>query len=194
MSPLFLQLEYNRTFLPLPPDTYGFTTQDRLNYAPYAVNYLLNSAEISYLGDLTFPDGTAMYNERELQHMADVKVVTRAAFSLLWVGGTVTLLTFLYLSTHPQHRNLLQLGLRDGSILTLSLIGVIVILASTAWDIFFTAFHQLFFKSGTWRFAFSDTLIRLFPERFWYDAAITIGLLTSLGALLILFGVWRWRK
>jgi hypothetical protein len=27
-------------------------------------------------------------------------------------------------------------------------------------------FHQIFFSAGTWMFLYSDTLIRLFPERF----------------------------
>jgi uncharacterized membrane protein len=35
---------------------------------------------------------------------------------------------------------------------------------------FFTAFHHLFFTGDSWLFLFSDTLIRLFPIRFWQDA------------------------
>jgi integral membrane protein (TIGR01906 family) len=58
--------------------------------------------------------------------------------------------------------------------------------AVVAWDTFFTAFHQLFFAGGTWVFAYSDTLIRLFPEQFWFDAALTVGGLTLLGALALL--------
>ena len=64
MSPLFLQLEYNRP--DFPEDYYGFTQEDRLNYAPFAIQYLLNGDDINFLGDLKFPDGTAMYNAREL--------------------------------------------------------------------------------------------------------------------------------
>ena len=44
LTPLFLQIEYN---LPnFPPDEYGFTTQDRLHWGPYGINYLLNNADI----------------------------------------------------------------------------------------------------------------------------------------------------
>ncbi|GAB4510628.1 MAG: TIGR01906 family membrane protein [Anaerolineae bacterium] len=189
MSPAFLSFEYNRDWLPLPEDVYGFTREDRLEYAPYAVNYLLNDAGIAYLGDLTFPDGTPLYNDRELGHMEDVKVVTRAAFNVLTVGLVLFLGVGMYL--WRVDRVALRRGLFTGSFLTLTLIGVIVVSAVLAWDVFFTAFHQVFFESGTWRFAYSDTLIRLFPERFWFDAAIIIGLLTSGGALLILWFT-RW--
>ncbi len=71
LTPLFLQIEYNMPYF--PPDEYGFTKEDRLKWAPYALDYLVNSADISYLGDLKFDDGTPLYNERELSHMEDVK-------------------------------------------------------------------------------------------------------------------------
>src|SRR5512134_182562 len=74
LTPLFLRIEYNMPYFPL--DEYGFTKQDRLKWAPYALNYLLNNEDISYLGDLRFEDGAPMYNERELKHMDDVRFVT----------------------------------------------------------------------------------------------------------------------
>ena len=65
MTPLFLQIEYNRPGF--PTDDYGFTTEDRLEYAPYAINYLLNNADISYLGNLTFPNERPLYTTSELR-------------------------------------------------------------------------------------------------------------------------------
>ena len=50
-----------------------------------------------------------------------------------------------------------------------------------AWPIFFTQFHQLLFPPETWTFAYSDSLIRLFPEQFWFD----IGVLVSVGTLVL---------
>ena len=35
---------------------------------------------------------------------------------------------------------------------------------------FFAGFHSLFFEGDSWLFLYSDTLIRLFPIRFWQDA------------------------
>lgn len=192
MMPWFVEFEYNRAGF--PEDRYGMTTEERMEYAPYALNYLVNGADISYLGDLTFPDGSSLYNSRELHHMEDVKVVTRNAFFLLFYGGIVTILISAVLAARPQTRHILRLGLLQGSVLTLSVILLIILVAIAMWDFFFTAFHQIFFESGTWRFAFSDTLIRLFPEQFWFDAALTIGAMTTIGALFLLAVTWRWSK
>jgi integral membrane protein (TIGR01906 family) len=187
MTPLFLQLEYHRPGF--PEDIYGFTLEDRLHYAPYAVDYLVNDAGIEYLADLTLPDGSPLYTASELRHMEDVKVVTRAAFFVLLIGGINSLLAG-YLLWRSDKRTLWQ-SLFNGGALTIGTIIVIVLGAVFAWDFFFTTFHQLFFEDGTWIFLYSDTLIRLFPEQFWFDAALTIGVLTVSGALFLMVLSWR---
>lgn len=190
MSPLFLQFEYYR--FDFPEDIYGFTTDERMEYAKPTLAYLLNDESIDFLANLTYiGDDDPIYTTGELEHMEDVKVVTRYAYLVLFYGGVGTLLLSLILAYKPMTRRTLKDGLFCGGILTLTLIGVIIIMAVIAWDAFFTAFHQVFFESGTWRFAFSDTLIRLFPERFWFDAALTIGILTALGAVIIVAFTWN---
>ena len=126
--------------------------------------------------------------------MVDVQVLTRTIFVTGFWFGLATLALVLLLARQQNTRRYLQQGLFSGAILTLSMIATIIIIALVSWDFFFTGFHQLFFESGTWRFYFSDTLIRLFPEQFWVDASIVIGTLTTLGALAILLITWRWGK
>ncbi|MEO8610615.1 MAG: TIGR01906 family membrane protein [Chloroflexota bacterium] len=189
MSPLYLQLEYNRP--DFPEDYYGFTQADRLNYAPYAIQYLLNGDDINFLGDLKFPDGSAMYNARELHHMRDVKVVTQYAYLLATIGGLAAILAGIYLYRNEPAK--LRQALFGGALFTLGIIAAIIVIAIINWDFFFTSFHTLFFASGTWQFEYSDTLIRLFPEQFWFDASLIIGGSTVLGAVVILVISWRWR-
>ncbi len=181
MTPLFLQFEYSR--IDFPPDFYGFTTEDRLQYAPYALQYLLNGEEINFLGDLRFPDGGDLYNARELRHMRDVKTVTQVVFLASAVIALLAIISLYLLIRHsPSHASV---SLVRGSILSISLVVAIVIIAVLSWNTFFTGFHSLFFSSGTWQFEYSDTLIRLFPEQFWFDAAVVIGVLTVAGACLL---------
>jgi uncharacterized membrane protein len=53
----------------------------------------------------------------------------------------------------------------------------------------------MFFEGDTWLFLYSDTLIRLFPERFWLTAFIGIGAGTLLLAGLLLgLSAWRLRR
>lgn len=203
MTPLFLQIEYARPGF--PEDSYGFTTEDRLLYAPYTLNYLMNDESIDYLANLTlpgdkcFPPASAihecsMYNDLELQHMADVKTVTRSTFFVGIWGGAITLGVIAVLWRSDMAHFYLQRGLLQGSLLTLVLIATIIVSAVAAWGFFFDLFHEILFEEGTWRFYFSDTLIRLFPEQFWFDAAITVGTLTTIAALVLFAVCWQWGK
>jgi len=54
-SPLFLWVEYNRPGF--PGDGYGFSSDDRMTYGSYAVDYLSNWAGPRYLGELVRLEG-----------------------------------------------------------------------------------------------------------------------------------------
>jgi uncharacterized membrane protein len=56
-----------------------------------------------------------------------------------------------------------------------------------SFNVLFVAFHNVFFQAGTWMFLFSDTLIRLFPERFWRDTFIAVGVLSGGAGLAIAY-------
>lgn len=182
MTPLWVQIEYSRPGF--PEDVFGFTTEERLTYAPLAIEYLLNDAGIDFLGDAQSLDRRMLYTVRELEHMHDVKVVTQVAFQVLLVATIVAVVIGAVLLRRPATRAHFWRALRDAGLITLGAIAAIVIGAVLAWNAFFTAFHNLFFADGTWQFLYSDTLIRLFPEQFWFDTALVIGVLTGVGALL----------
>jgi integral membrane protein (TIGR01906 family) len=189
MSNAYLKWEYNRPNF--PEDSYGFTQEARQTYAPLALDYLFNDEGIEFLGDQTFPDGSPLYNERELSHMYDVKVVTqglmRFGFGLLGV----VVVSVILLAASPDARPTLYKALFMGSVITVGLIIAGLVLTATSFNWLFTQFHGLFFEGDSWIFLFSDTLIRLFPIRFWVDAfALMFG-----GALVeaIIIGVVMWR-
>lgn len=186
MTPGFLEFEYNRPGF--PEDPYGLTLEQRLHYAPFAVDYLLNGEDIGYLGDLRFPDGRSLFNDRELRHMRDVKTVTQVAYAAAVALGILLIAALLYL--RRRSRAVLRASLMQGALLTLGIVAAIIIVAVVNWEFFFTAFHSLFFESDTWYFLYSDTLIRLFPEQFWFDAAIAVGVITVLGAVTALSAAW----
>ena len=193
LSPLFLQIEYNLPYF--PPDEFGFTKQDRLKWAPYALDYLVNSADISYLGDLKFEDGAPLYNERELSHMDDVKLVTQGALRVWYVSLAILLLLggwAWYGGWWQEYR----LGLMRGGWLMIGLavtVGLIVVVGialnpNVFWN-FFAGFHSLFFEGDTWLFLYSDTLIRLFPIRFWQDAFLLAAVIALGGGIALALGL-----
>jgi integral membrane protein (TIGR01906 family) len=186
LTPLFYNVEYRMPYF--PPDPYGFTTQDRLHWASYAVNYLINNADISYLGDLTFPNGSSLYNERELSHMHDVKVVTQSALKTWYVAVVLLIGLGIWARYGKWWQTYLQ-GLRRGGWLMIGLVMVIGLFGAVAFWQFFTLFHELFFQGNSWLFENSDTLIRLFPLQFWEDAFLWAGLISVAGALALAFGL-----
>ena len=67
----------------------------------------------------------------------------------------------------------------------LVLAAALAFFASVSFWQFFTLFHRLFFQGDSWLFEYSDTLIRLFPLRFWQDVFLSVmGLILIFGLLL----------
>ena len=193
LTPLFLQVEYNMPYF--PPDDFGFTKADRLKWAPYALNYLTNSADISYLGDLKFDDGKPLYNERELSHMKDVKRVTQGALKV-WYGSLALLALLGIWAWFGDWWSAYRLGLMRGGWLMVILAVIVALIAVIGISIdpnlffsFFTGFHHLFFEGDSWLFLFSDTLIRLFPIRFWQDAYLWAAVLALGGGIALGLGM-----
>ena len=54
---------------------------------------------------------------------------------------------------------------------------------------FFEGFHSLFFEGDSWLFQYSDTLIRLFPLRFWQDTFLFAALIAVGGGLGLTLGI-----
>jgi integral membrane protein (TIGR01906 family) len=185
LTPGFVQFEYHTPNF--PPDPYGFSRDDRIFLAQVALNYLLNNQGISYLADLHFQDGSPLYNQRELGHMVDVKKTVKAAISV-WYGSLIGMLLLGLWAWRGYWWYDFRHGLGRGGWLTVILIGAIIIFVLLGFGFFFVGFHEVFFAPGTWTFRYSDTLIRLFPERFWRDTFLTLGGLALLGGLLLAFG------
>ncbi|MFJ7748613.1 TIGR01906 family membrane protein [Arthrobacter sp. NPDC097144] len=185
-TPLFLWAEYHRPGF--PADSYGFTTDDRVTYGSYAVDYLLNFSGARYLGDLVTAGGEPLYLESEVSHMADVKTVLTVAFVTALVMAVLSLLGCLYLA--KRRPGGIRRALFSGSVATLVLVGGLIVLAVMGWESFFTEVHSIFFANGNWTFRMDDTLIRLFPAQFWMDAGIVIASLVLVVCIVVMIAAW----
>lgn len=193
LTPVFYTIEYNLPYF--PADGYGFTKADRLQWAPFAVEYLINSADISYLGDLKFEDGSPLYGERELDHMQDVKGVVQGALRVWYISLAILILLAILAVRGgwiSQYTNALQRGgwWMIGLAVSLGVIaGAGILLNPDIFWVFFSWFHSLFFTGDSWLFYYSDTLIRLFPIRFWQDAFLAAAVIALGGGLGLAFGL-----
>ena len=176
LTPAFPPFEYSMPGFPADP--YGFTLEERLHWSYFAVEYLVNDAGIEYLGDLRFEDGTPVYNERELKHMLDVKITVQGALRVWWLSLAALLGLGLW-AWFGRWFDAYRRGLSRGGWLTAILVAGMLAFVVLSFGVIFVAFHNVFFAPGTWVFYYSDTLIRLFPERFWRDIFIYVGAISA---------------
>jgi integral membrane protein (TIGR01906 family) len=193
LSPLYIQLEYRLPYF--PEDPYGFTMEERLYWADLSIDYLLNSEDIDFLARLQFPKGqqaagscedylpprdcSYLYNDRELGHMLDVKIVVRTAF-IVFAASILIIAGLGYWAKRSDWWAAFKRALARGGWLTVALVVALLIYIAINFNQLFITFHEIFFKSGTWVFRFSDSLFRLFPVIFWRDAFIWVGMLALL--------------
>lgn len=186
LSPLFLEVEYR---LPgFPADPFGFTFNERLHYARLSADYLVNSAPLNFLADIKMDNGQPLYNERELSHMLDVKKLTQVVLQVWYLVIALFVFALLLFQKSGEHEKFWQ-AVQQGGWLTIGLVAAILLGVLLSFNALFTAFHRIFFSGDTWLFNYSDSLIRLFPQRFWMDVFFFIGGFSILFAVFaILFG------
>ncbi|MCP4362775.1 MAG: TIGR01906 family membrane protein [Chloroflexi bacterium] len=181
-SPTYPEWEYGR----IPPDQFGFNPEERLDLAQKTLRYLRHPGQakdvITLLEELQISDtGEPLYNPAEIGHMLDVKNVTDNIRFVWLVSMIVVVVSSLVLLVKPETAVTGWRTIMFGGIFTVIVLLAIALFILLAWDIFFVQFHELLFPPGSWTFAYSDGLIRLFPEQFWFD----IGVIMSGGALLM---------
>ena len=203
LTHLYPQIEYS--IIGVPDDPYGLTTTDRIKWANLSMDYLTGSQGIDFVRAFRFPPGVnappesciyyldgdcnRFYNDRELQHMLDVKVVLQKVLNVWALAGIASLLAAAALF-YFHEISALRGALLGGAGVTLVILVAIVTYLSLDFNDFFVQFHGVFFAAGTWTFLFTDSFIRLFPEKFWEDAFTIIGGGAVLEALAI--AAWAW--
>ncbi|MBA7665794.1 hypothetical protein ES703_73868 [subsurface metagenome] len=132
-----------------------------------------------------------LFNQREVAHLRDVKGLIRLDYWVL-LGTLIYALAYAGVSLFWQRgRYWRQLARRivGGSGITLALMLALGLGTLFGFDQLFLQFHLISFTNELWQLdPARDYLIMLFPQGFWYDAAIFCTLVT-VGLAIILGGV-----
>ncbi len=102
------------------------------------------------------------YTENEERHLVDVRRLVNAC-KLLALFLFLLLIAFFLIK---RDAGLLRAVLRYGGLGAMLLALLLALLSLLDFSRFWTAFHELLFPQGNWRFPAESTLITLFPERF----------------------------
>ncbi|HJW84073.1 MAG TPA: TIGR01906 family membrane protein, partial [Anaerolineae bacterium] len=188
----YIHLEYAKP--DFPPDAYGLTPEQRTELALTGLRSVLpqDSGGIDLLRRAQLPNGDPAFNQRELGHMQDVRNLIGQVYPLHLIALAAIAVLALGLGRSAQMKRVVPRALQAGALLTLIIAAGLIAYILINFQTFFTQFHRLFFEGDTWQFQFTDTLIRLYPVRFWSDAATYIGVGTVAQALALLVAARRW--
>lgn len=195
-SPSYPEFEYPR----IPPDPFGLTQEGRLELAQANLDYLRRpepAEEVIFLlEDLRLPEtGEPLFNQREIGHMLDVKNLVDTFKNLTWIVAIIGVAGLLFLLVQHETRMEGYRALFHGGLLTTGILLLMLVLILLSWNLVFTQFHEILFPPDTWTFNYSDSLIRLFPEKFWFDFGLLwTGAIFVEGILLALIGYFLLRS
>lgn len=186
----YLAFEYGKASF--PPDPFGFTQQQRFDLASYSIHYVRAHLPNNALSKQTL-NGAPVYNPREVSHMADVRTVFQRIFQV-WQVTFIVLLLMGFILWQKRERRILGSAIQWGGLLTTGIILFVGLFAIFAWQSWFSTFHLFFFEPGSWLFSYPDILIRLFPAEFWFDATMTISILSLAAGLLLALIDWQGKR
>lgn len=184
-TPWFVEFEY--TMRNLPPDPYGLDSEARLELALLGLESVLSDEGMEKFKKARLPNGRKAFTEREIKHMEDVKGVLEIFNTLFYLAVSVWLAGLII------KRSLRWIGkvLVLSSLLTL-LIGLGSLgISLYDYDLAFEVFHNYVFDPYSWRFSYSDTLLRVYPMKFWFDATVfVLSLSVALTFLTLMGGIY----
>src|SRR5438093_7270678 len=124
----------------------------------------------------------------ERGHMRDVSRLVRGLLALLALAAVAAATSLLAMRREGRRVGLVLvlIGLIVGSLALAS--GVVF---AVAFDQAFLVFHEVFFPQGNFLFRPDSNLLRLFPEGFWFESALTAGGLIVLTAAAVSAVGWR---
>ena len=146
---------------------------------------------------------TALFSQREIIHMRDVKDLVELTYrvqegTFLFMFLFVTLGFLLRGGGFAGHFRMLLIR---GSVTTATLVAAIGLISLVAFGPLFRLFHELSFANDFWRLdPRTDFLVRLFPFNFWLETTIFLAMasIVEAGAIVGLVTVikgWReWRR
>jgi integral membrane protein (TIGR01906 family) len=148
-------------------------TQQLINQALYFLD----------TGNGNLPD----FNEREVSHLHDVKQLV----DIFLITGSLSIFLLILFCYFQYNEKYFSYSFVYSGISCLALILTLCLMVLINFNYFFTGFHNLFFKPGTWMFDPSIEIIKqLFPDAFFMDFVLFWVLGAGILSIIsILFGI-----
>lgn len=169
----------------------GISLQDLVNASEQMVRFFNSQEGFPEISVAKNGQASRLFNEREILHLEDVRSLLHR-FAAVQKAALVYVAVYtglaLWLSRGLALRSLLGAVVKSGvgTTATLALLGIASLVG---FDQLFLQFHLISFSNDLWRLdPWRDYLLMMFPQGFWFDATILVGLATCLEALALAGG------
>ncbi|MBI2658859.1 DUF1461 domain-containing protein [Candidatus Woesearchaeota archaeon] len=138
----------------------------------------------------------AEFNERERQHLADVRnareISTIVLYVLVFLFILLLIVSAFTLKINNIITNFIGKVLIFGGILTIAIAAALFFLINFDFSPAFESFHSIFFEKGTYTFdPANEMIVRLYPEQLFMDMGIKISKwVILLSAILVVIGLF----
>jgi len=166
----------------------GITEEDLRHVAGQIRHYFNSTDEPLLVKTQVYGEEREIFNQREVQHMHDVKRLVWWVYAAAAVSGIYLMANTSWGLAVNGPRFLGELAQRV--IRGVALMGILVvavgILALSGFDTLFLRFHQLAFANDLWQLdPRRDYLVIIFPQGFWFDATMRVVASTVSGAVAL---------
>lgn len=186
-TPIFYSFEFNKNNIDeitqIPPDELMRASQQIREYFTNDEQYL--NLEVYQNGVLR-----SIYSEKEISHMKDVKFLIKGVYTLAIISLTMIVMTIVWgtaLKTNGFLSILVKLLASSAKYILITAL-ILSVLSLLAFQQLFLIFHQISFANDLWILDPSkDYLIIMFPQNFFLEATLFIGLLILIECLILIF-------
>ena len=175
------------------PETTGIAREELLRASDELLEYFNNDEEEIFVRVQKDGQPIRLFNDRETAHLRDVKTLFQSSFRVE-EGSVIFVLVYVVAvfiwAREGSLRTLARQVLLSG-LASLAVVGVVGAIAVSGFHQAWDQFHQIAFSftDNPWQFNTArDHLIQMFPEAFWQDTSLWVGLaiIVELAALALL--------
>lgn len=135
-----------------------------------------------------------VFNQREIEHMVDVKNLYLGAMNAGMVCGGVGLLVLVVSFVLKKKQQALK-GYLWGNAAFVAIFAILAIYAAVDFNSFWNGFHHIFFTNDLWILnPATDILIMMVPQQFFFDLVMRIVIASVVAIAVLLAADILWLK
>ena len=170
------------------PATTGIARSELLRASGELRDYFNNDTDEIFVRVEKGGEPISLFSPRETSHLRDVKTLMQGSFRVQEAAVIFVLAYVVGVFLWAQEGSLRTLARQVllSGLLTLALVGVLGAALLVGFDRTFEGFHLIAFDNDLWQLdPTRDHLIQMFPEEFWRDVTLGVGVavLAELGLL-----------